>query len=362
MIDDHAHPFPLTTAGFDTAEVTLDIASGEAANARRRELGPGRLATEMLRVRLARHLGCAVSDVAAAREDAAADWPAYVRGLFADVGIAGMLLDPGAEDFGTAEGVDPYAALADVPMWELVRIDPLVDRLIAAGAGAHDILRSVEEQLSSAAARGAVGAKTVLAYRTGLAVDPAADLVGADASLRDELPVRRRGKALRDLVFRRVLGLCTDLDLPLQVHTGFGDSDIRLAEADPLLLEDVLRTPEGETAKVVLLHGGFPWHEQVAYLASTRPGVWVDFSLSDLVSPATTADRLLRLIDLAPTARLLMGSDGHGVPETHWFAVGTLHDAWSVVRERLGAVVRAEWLDDAERALFSENARQLYRL
>jgi len=362
VIDGHAHPFPLATDRFDPADVTLDIATGDAADARRSDVAPGRLATEMMRVRLAGHLGCAVSDVAAARKDAAADWSAYVRGLFADVEIAGMLLDPGAETFATADGVGPYAALADVPMWELVRIDPLADRLIASGAGAQEIVQAVEEQLASGAARGAVGAKTVLAYRTGLAVDPDADLAAADASLRSDLPVRRRGKALRDLVIRRVLRCCTDLGLPLQVHTGFGDSDLRLRDADPLLLEEVLRTPEGEAARVVLLHGGFPWHEQVAYLASTRPHLWVDFSLSDLVSPATTADRLLRLIDLAPTARLLMGSDGHGAPETHWFAVGTLSEAWSVVRKRLGAVARAEWLDDAGRAFFSQNARQLYRL
>jgi uncharacterized protein len=362
VIDDHAHPFPLTTDRFDPAGVTLDIAPGDAAEARRRELGPGRLVTEMMQVRLAARLGCAVSEVAAARRDAAADWPAYVRALFGDVGISGMLLDPGAETFPTADGVVPYAEIAGVPMWELVRIDPLVDRLIDAGAAAGEIVRSVEKQLESGAARGAVGAKTVLAYRTGLAVDPHADLAAADASLRSDQPIRRRGKALRDLVFRRVLACCTDLGLPLQVHTGFGDSDIRLGDADPLLLEEVLRTAEGEAASVVLLHGGFPWHEQVAYLASTRPGVWVDFSLSDLVSPATTADRLLRLIDLAPTSRLLLGSDGHGAPETHWFAVGTLRDAWSVVRDRLGAVARAQWLDHAERALFDQNARRLYAL
>jgi predicted TIM-barrel fold metal-dependent hydrolase len=362
VIDDHAHPFPLNTDRFDPAGITLDIAPGGAADARRRELGPRRLATEMMLVRLAGRLGCSVGDVTAARQDAASDWPAYVRGLFSDVGITGMLIDPGAEAFPTEAGVSPYADVADLPMWDLVRIDPLVDRLIGAGATAQEIVQSVEEQLASRAAHGAVGAKTVLAYRTGLAVDPRADLAAADVSLRSDLPVRRRGKALRDLVFRRVLACCTDLGLPLQVHTGFGDSDIRLRDADPLLLEEVLRTAEGEAASVVLLHGGFPWHEQVAYLASTRPRVWVDFSLSDLVSPATTADRLLRLIDLAPTSRLLLGSDGHGAPETHWFAVGTLRDAWSVVRGRLGAVARAEWLDDAEHALFSSNAQQLYGL
>jgi predicted TIM-barrel fold metal-dependent hydrolase len=360
VIDDHAHPFPLTAALFDPVAVTLDVAPG--ADARCREVGPGRLAVEMLQVRLARYFGCQVAELSAAREAAAVEWSAYVRGLFADVGLTGMLLDPGAENFPTADGVAPYADLAGVPVWEVVRIEPLVDRLVAAGARTGEIIAAVDDVLDVAAARGAVGAKSVLAYRTGLAVDPDADIAAAERSLNNALPVRRRGKAMRDLLFRHVLGTCAELGLPLQVHTGLGDSELRLAEANPLLLDDVLRTAEGEAARVVLIHGGFPWHEQVAYLAAVRPSVWVDFSLSNLVSPATTADRLLRLMDLAPTGRLLVGSDGHGIPETHWFALTVLRDAWAVVRKRLGTVARANWLDDVEQAIFAGNARQLYRL
>ncbi|MGI8723338.1 MAG: amidohydrolase family protein [Geodermatophilaceae bacterium] len=316
----------------------------------------------MLRVQLAQHLECSVVELDEARENAAADWPAYVRGLFADAGITGMLLDPGAERFLTADGAQACASLADVPMWELLRVDPLVDRLIFEGAGGHEIAQTVEDALNSAATDGAVGAKTVLAYRTGLAVQTDIDMTGAERSLRSELPARPRGKKLRHFLLRRVPARCCDLKLPLQEHTGFGDSDLRLAEADPLLLDEILRTPEGQRANVVLLHGGFPWHEQAAYLAPTHQGVWVDFSLSNLMSPATTADRLLRLIDLVPTTRLLMDSDGHELPETHWFAVGTLRAAWKVVRERLGHLARAEWLDNTENALFDENARELYQL
>lgn len=362
MIDDHAHPFPLSATALDPAGVTLDVAPGATAEIRRAEVGPWRLAVEMLQVRLARYLGCPVAELPAARAVATADWPAYVAGLFGDVGLTGMLLDPGAEDFPTSDGVAPYAELAGVPMWELVRLEPIVDRLVAAGVRTAEILAAVDQRLDQASARGAVGAKTVLAYRTGLAVDPDADLAAADESLSSALPVARRGKAMRDLLFAHVLGTCAELDLPLQVHTGFGDSDLRLAQANPLLLDDVLRTPAGAAARVVLIHGGFPWHEQVAYLAAVRPGVWVDFSLSNLVSPASTADRLLRLIDLCPTDRLLLGSDGHGTPETHWFALAVARDAWAVVRDRLGPVVRAAWLDDVERDVLADNARRLYRL
>lgn len=362
VIDDHAHPFPLTTAALDHTAVTLDIASGPVADHRRRELGWGRMSTEMLQVRLARYFGCQVSELAAARGEAAADWQKYVSGLFADAGVTGMLMDPGSESFPTADRVAPYAELAGVSMWELVRIEPLVDRLIAAGAQAVEILDAVDALLESAAARGAVGVKTVVAYRTGLAVDPDVGLDAAEQSLLGALPIRRRGKAFRDLLFRRLLGRCADLGLPLQVHTGFGDSELRLGEANPMLLDEVLRTPEGEAARVVLLHGGFPWHEEVAYLASVRAHVWAEFSLSNLFSPATTADRLLRLLDLAPTGRITVGSDGHGLPETHWFALGILRDAWSVIRERLNTVVRVSWLEDVERNIFGDNARSLYRL
>ena len=101
-------------------------------------------------------------------------------------------------------------------------------------------------------------------------------------------------------MFRTVLGTTADLGLPVQVHTGFGDSEIRLADSDPLLLEEVLRTPEGSAATVVLIHGSFPWAEQAAYLATARPNLWVELSLSNLFAPLHTADRLLRILDVAP--------------------------------------------------------------
>jgi predicted TIM-barrel fold metal-dependent hydrolase len=244
-----------------------------------------------------------------------------------------------------------------------MRIEPRIDELIGLGATATEILAAVDDLITAAAARGAVGLKTVLAYRTGLAVDPDADLAAADRSLREDLPVRRKAKPLRDLIFRRVLGRCADLRLPLQVHTGYGDSDLRLGMSHPLLLEEVLHTPEGTAATVVLIHGAFPWPDELAYLASVRPNVYAEISLSPLFSPARTADRLLRLLDTAPGARLLAGTDGHGHPETHWFAAHLLRDAVHRVRHELrDAGARDGWLDQVFDGLLQGNARRVYRL
>lgn len=184
----------------------------------------------------------------------------------------------------------------------------------------------------------------------------------AEASLRSEAPVRRRGKACRNLVLRRALGVAAELGRPFQLHTGFGDSEIRLGESHPLLLEELLRSPEGSSATIVLIHGAFPWHEEVAYLATVRPNVHVDVSLSNLFAPATLADRLLRIVELAPATKVVMGTDGHGAPETLWFGARMLRSAWQRAREAMADLAGDDWLRETEESIFEANARRLYRI
>jgi predicted TIM-barrel fold metal-dependent hydrolase len=366
VIDDHVHPFPLAFEPLDLAAFTLDVAEGEEADRTRLSAEPTRLAAEALRLRLAAHLGCEAGDVVAVRDRVArADWRAYVRGLFADSDTSAMLMDSGWHGLppGGAQG---FADLSGVAVWELARLEPVIDRHIGEGNGVVEVIDAVDAFMDQAARDGVVGFKTVLAYRTGLAVDVDVTRPRAERELGVDraagLPVRRTGKALRDLLFLHVLERCADLKRPLQVHTGIGDSEIRLAESDPLLLDEALRTTAASGTDVVLIHGSFPWHEQAGYLASVRPRVWTEFSLCNLFSPVTTADRLLRILDIAPAGRITLGSDGHGIPESHWFGTVVLRDAWEDVRKRLRGSVRESWLDDVRERLFERNARDLYGL
>jgi predicted TIM-barrel fold metal-dependent hydrolase len=363
LIDDHAHPFPTSFVPLDVDAITLDVETDAGAALRRRQLGPGRLFAELFTAAIGRYLGVEAEEAVAARnEAAAADWSGHVQSLFADAGIEGMIIDEGV---GTAEegSLEQYQETAGIPMTWLARIDPLIDRAIGEGATALEIVEAVSAFMADAAARGAAGFKTVLAYRTGLGVDPGADLEAADASLRQDVIVRRRGKALRDLVMRRFLGVAYELGRPVQIHTGLGDSEIRLAESHPLLLEELLRTPEGSAAAIVLIHGSHPWPEEAAYLAATRPNLYVELSLSNLFVPLNVADRLGRLLDMAPREKLLMGSDGHGSPETHWFACRLLTKAFSQVGEQLVAAgARASWVEQTRQGIFADNARRLYAL
>lgn len=359
FVDDHAHPFPLAHEPLDLGALSLSV--DPLAAQRREDASGNRLMLEVLRGRLARWLGCDPDEVVEAREDAARDWPAYVRRLFADAGIAAMLID-GVWPSPAAVDTRAHALTAGVPMLPLLRLEPVIDGLLEQGADGPTVVQAVTDFVAGGAAAGAAGLKTVLAYRTGLAVDPTVSAQAAFRSVDSDaaVPVRRRAKPLRDFITRQVFGQCADLGLPIQIHTGFGDSEIRLVDANPVLLDDVLRVPEAAAADIVLIHAGYPWHEQLAYLTVVRENVWAEVSLVNLFSPVTTADRLLRLLDVAPADRVLFGTDGHGAPETHWFAAVMLRDAWTDVAQRLSASTRPAWSEHAARLMFHDNAARLY--
>jgi predicted TIM-barrel fold metal-dependent hydrolase len=358
MIDDHCHPFALEGGPLDLSRLTLDMSPDSEGRLAR--LGPSRLSQELLAVRLAARLGCDPDEVPQARAEASRDWPAYVSGLFAEADLSALVMDP-AFPPDAARNLDAYRRVARCAIHPILRIETVVDPLMERGAGLREIEAALTTAMERARADGFVGFKTILAYRTGLEVDPDVSEQDAERSLRSDAPVRRRAKAARDFLLKRAFGIAAELGMPFQVHTGMGDSDIRLREANPLLLEEILRTPEAAAARIVLIHGSFPWHEELAYLAWCRPNVWADLTLFNLFSPVTTADRLLRVLDLAPGRKVLVGTDAYHEPELFWFGALTMREAWETTSVRLAdAGARRAWIYRTRAMIFEDNARELY--
>lgn len=287
---------------------------------------------------------------------AAANPAGYLRGLLDDAGVAALLVDTGFGGPGTL-GLGELAVTAGRPVSEVVRIESVAEELLAAGGAAGGLGRFadvLEDRLAAALDAGAVALKSLAAYRTGLALPRPrlADVRVAFAGMdRARQAHRLDDPALIAFLLWRAAELAAQREVPLQLHTGFGDADLDVRLADPALLRPLLRDPRTQNCPVVLLHC-YPFVAQAAYLASVYPQVWMDLSLAIPLAEPLAARLVGEALGLCPATKLLAATDGHSYPEMHWWGARVWRHA---LAEAPGA---AEVADQ----ILATNARQLYRV
>jgi uncharacterized protein len=244
-----------------------------------------------------------------------------------DTGYAPDRLTPPAE----------LARAAGGTAYEVVRLENLAEAVAARGVEAGDYGDAFHRAAHEAVRRpGVVGVKSVAAYRTGFDLDPA-------RPTRTELTraARRwlaRGGRLDDpVLMRHLLWTAVDLGLPLQLHTGFGDNDIRMHRTDPTHLTDWLHLTGG-AIPVLLLHC-WPYQRQAAYLAAVFEHVYLDVGLTlHYVGPARARAVLAEALEITPFRKLLYSSDAYGVAE--FYCLGALafrHGLAALLQDRVDA-------------------------
>jgi len=262
-------------------------------------------------------------------------------------------------------GLDRLGALAGAPASPVVRLEALAEEVARSGVAAESYPRAFREALA-AAIGGAAGLKSIVAYRFGLDFDPAPP---------SEDEVRRRagtwlatveaGGAVRlddPVLLRFGLWEGARTGLPLQVHAGYGDPDLDLHRADPLLLTEFLRRTE-DVCPVLLLHN-YPFHRQAGYLAQVFAHVHLDVGLAVNYVGAQARQVIAESLEVAPLTKVLFSSDAWGVPELH--LLGSWLFRRGLARVLGDWVVGGDWAPaDAERAvrlIAAGNARRVYRL
>ncbi|MFC4468617.1 amidohydrolase family protein [Streptomyces xiangluensis] len=221
--------------------------------------------------------------------------------------------------------------------YEVVRLESVAEAVAAEGVE-PDAYADVFRAAAWDAVRrpGVVAVKSVAAYRTGFGLDPVRP---SDAEVTEA--ARRwlaRGGRLDDPVLvRHLLWTAVDLGLPLQLHTGFGDSDIRMHRVDPTLLTDWLHLASG-TIPVLLLHC-WPYQRQAAYLATVFEQVYLDVGLTlHYVGPARARAILEEALEITPFRKLLYSSDAYGVAEFyHLGALAFRHGLAGLLQDRVDA-------------------------
>ncbi|CAL2072688.1 Amidohydrolase [Streptomyces murinus] len=245
--------------------------------------------------------------------------------------------------------------------YEVVRLERIAEEVAARGVEAGEYAAVFRAAAEEAVRRpGVVAVKSVAAYRTGFALDPERPS-DAEVTAAARRWLTAGGRLADPVLVRQLLWTAVDLGLPLQLHTGFGDADVRLHRADPALLTDWLHRIAG-TIPVLLLHC-WPYHRQAAYLAAVFERVYLDVGLAlHHTGPARAGVVLAEALEITPFRKLLYSSDAYGVAEFHHLGALCFRQGLAeLLRRRVEADELS--LSDALRIASwtgRDNARRLY--
>jgi uncharacterized protein len=266
---------------------------------------------------LAGFLGCDPDEQAVYERRLQAEPGEYAAALLHATRTAVLFVDDGYPAPGEGYGWQRMGELAGCSAQPVMRLETR---------------RRPEVEVASARKHGFAALKTIAAYRGGLQLDEQHPVWGAlEANERTGEP------------------------LPVQVHCGFGDSDLKLPLADPGWLKPAIER-FGETT-FVLLHC-YPFVREAGWLAHVYPNVYFDLSLT-IPHVARPAEALREALELAPVSKLLYASDAARAPELYFLAAKRWREALAEVLPELLPEAEA---DEAGRAILRENAVALYGL
>jgi predicted TIM-barrel fold metal-dependent hydrolase len=288
------------------------------------------------------------------------------RRMFAATGTARLVVDHGFRGDDLL-GLDELASVAGAPVDEVVRLEAVAERVADSGVSAEAYPEALAAEVRRRAL-GAVGCKSILAYRYGFDVEPSRPS-DAEVGLAVDhwFTQRARDPAAAPIadpvLLRHALWCGVDAGLPVQLHTGFGDPDEDLHRANPALLVGFCRATERTGTPVVLLHC-YPYHREAAWLAHTFSHVYLDVGLASTYVGYRASALLAEVLELAPFGKVLYSSDAFGLPELYLVAARAFRRA---VAEVLGGWASSGETTEADvrriaRMIAEENAVRLYHL
>jgi predicted TIM-barrel fold metal-dependent hydrolase len=319
-------------------------------------------------VELAALLECEPTPAAvhAARRERGIEW--LTREIVRRANFKTWLIDTG---YGadTTYSLDELRDLAPVRIEEVLRLEPLLERLVLESDRFDSFLDAYRAAISDLRSRGIVGMKSVIAYRTGLHVEDVArdEAARAFVAVRDSAlrggKLRLESKPLLDHLIVIAVEEAARQNVPIQFHTGLGDPDLDLTLVDPAALR-LLFSDRFRGAPIVLLHTGYPYVRSLAYVAAMFPNVYADMGETILFAAGEATEIYRELIGLAPASKLLFSTDASLVPELYWIGARVGRQALGrVLDEHIadGVLDEATAIDWAERMLW-RNSEAVYGL
>lgn len=298
---------------------------------------------------------------------------AFIDKLFRAAGIECLLLDigyPTVENCGYSVDMDQFVALLPPSSNSriIVRIESIMDRLFKENLSFPGYLErfncTLDEEIRK---HKAVAIKSVIAYHTGLGVEK----IGYDATakafdaIRSDPDDREAEKIFRDFFIWQTIDACLRHDLPLQLHTGIGDSpqiDLRLS--NPLLLYNIFSDNHYGKAKIVMVHCGYPYTEEAGFLINNYPNLYLDISEMVPFASIGVESKLLNILEMGPFTKILYGSDGYNIPELFWFSAIYFKKVLGYTLQKFidKDIIDKKYAFQIANLILNGNAKQLYQL
>jgi predicted TIM-barrel fold metal-dependent hydrolase len=151
--------------------------------------------------------------------------------------------------------------------------------------------------------------------------------------------------------------------MPVQFHTGYGDSDVDLRLANPLHFRPWLQSGKFTRRAMGDPAYGLPLPAN-RISSSIYPNIFVDLSLAIPFAIGEAQAMLVQLLGLTPTSKLLYASDGFSVPELFWLGAKACRTALGRVLDQFVAenILTAEKAYASAEQILYRNSELLYNL
>lgn len=276
----------------------------------------------------------------------------YIRSILDREKVATVVLQS-----AEAEPHRPKSAIPDDRfVWTWPVID-LIQPQWAADKGytsISQVTQGIFGQLQEAVSNGCRGFKNWMAYYRPLAFD-VVDSAAAEKAMKlllenpatrfvpgrnvpdyQEPELQTAFRTYQDYLLRQIYIKAGELKTPIIIHTAVAlHPALRFEYNSPVelprvFLDDDIKRVE---TQFVLIHTGYPYHEFVAAMLSQFPNVYTDVSFYSKF-PGVLEETLRAFFALAPSEKVMHGSDSNNVPEEIGYcAWNTRHVLAKVLRD-----------------------------
>lgn len=373
VIDVHCHPFEEATKTLKMEEFAGLVSFGDVLNAK----------NLLLYKQIIRELSqfltspTTLNKVVEVRNKRSKDYPRYLEELFGDVKLKAMIADDGYSEIAVEKAItkiefEEFKKFVPVRIYRATRLEPLIKNSLDQSVDFKDFMNCFNTSTEEAVkAKGAVGFKSVIAYRTGLNIEKTEESEAKKdfkkykaASKENRLDPHFDIKRLRDYLIYHTVMKSVNLKVPFQLHTGIGDVDVVATACNPINMFDFLKQETVRQARIVLTHSGYPYTQEAAWLTNVFHNVHLDLSICTPFTFVNIARRVLDILEMAPTNKVMYASDAFTIPELHWISVKLMKKALGKALEEL---IDFNTIDEDDafniaRGILSENAEKLFGL